>query len=178
MMRTIIGRHWPLVLSVLVLAVTTAILIVSIIQHNQGHFGYALDDVYIHLAMARNLSQHGVWGISPSHFTSSASSLLWILILSAINLILGSHELTPLILDILLATALLAMIHCTLMRHNVGQTYSFCILMAVTFITPLPAMIFGGMEHILQTLLYIMFFYRATNLLQQPVEGRAVYDLR
>jgi hypothetical protein len=42
---------------------------------NGGSFTYALDDAYIHLAMAKNFPL-GVWGTTRYEFSSSSSSLL------------------------------------------------------------------------------------------------------
>lgn len=52
------------------------ILFFSILKKNEGHFVYALDDPYIHLALAENLA-HGHYGINPSEFSSPSSSILW-----------------------------------------------------------------------------------------------------
>jgi hypothetical protein len=61
--------------------IVATILVLSIIR-NQGHVVYALDDAYIHMAIAKNFAQHGVWGITQYGFTSSSSSLLYTLLLS------------------------------------------------------------------------------------------------
>ena len=48
-----------------------------------GRFIYALDDAYIHMAVARTFALHGIWGCTPFHFSSSSSSLLWTFLLGA-----------------------------------------------------------------------------------------------
>jgi hypothetical protein len=35
------------------------------LRQTNGHFVYSLDDPYIHLAVAKNLARHGVWGVAP-----------------------------------------------------------------------------------------------------------------
>ena len=49
-----------------------------------GTFVYAQDDPYIHLALARTLADHGVWGIRPTEFTSASSSPLWTVLLAVL----------------------------------------------------------------------------------------------
>ena len=39
-----------------------------------GYLVYAIDDCYIHLALARNLSETGVWGIRPNEYAFASSS--------------------------------------------------------------------------------------------------------
>ena len=51
-------------------------LIHQVLQANQGHFTYALDDPYIHLALSDSLA-HGHYGINLGEASSPASSLLW-----------------------------------------------------------------------------------------------------
>ena len=70
-----------LVATAILWGAVAAILYLSLGQ-NDGKFIYAFDDAYIHLAIARNLGQHGVWGVTQYGFTSSVWSLLWPLLLS------------------------------------------------------------------------------------------------
>src|SRR5438132_223114 len=49
-----------------------------------GAFTYPLDDAYIHLAVAKNLAAHGVWGVTQHGFTFANSSLAWPLLLAAL----------------------------------------------------------------------------------------------
>ena len=53
-----------------------ALLYVGVVRRTGGHFTYALDDPYIHLALAENLA-HGHYGINPTEFTSPSSSIVW-----------------------------------------------------------------------------------------------------
>ena len=38
-----------------------------------GHIAYGLDDPYIHMALAKNVALHGVWGIAPDSFALSVT---------------------------------------------------------------------------------------------------------
>ena len=65
---TIVKRNWELFT---ILGVFWVILVYFIAQSliiNQGHLIYILDDVYIHMAIAKNFVQEGVWGINSSGF--------------------------------------------------------------------------------------------------------------
>src|SRR5712675_82827 len=98
----ILRLHWPLVAAIVVLFATTAVLVVLSVKQNDGHFVYALDDTYIHMSIARNFARYGVWGVTRYEFSSSSSSLLWTLLLSAIYLVTTSTW-VPLILDLVFA---------------------------------------------------------------------------
>ena len=76
---------------------------------NDGHIIYALDDAYIHMAIAKNFSQKGVWGVTDEGFSSSSSSLLYTLLLSLIFLF-GPNEIAPLIINLVAATLFLCLV--------------------------------------------------------------------
>lgn len=44
--------------------------------------GFPLDDAWIHHVVARNLADHGTYGVTPSTHSSGTSSLLWTLLLA------------------------------------------------------------------------------------------------
>ncbi len=52
------------------------VLFVRIRHRNDGHFTYALDDPYIHLALSQGIA-HGHYGINAGEFSSPSSSVLW-----------------------------------------------------------------------------------------------------
>src|SRR5215813_7565198 len=65
-----------------------------------GTFTYALDDPYIHLAMARTLARDGVWGLSAHEFVPASSAPLWTALLGVSARLFGAHFITPLVLDL------------------------------------------------------------------------------
>lgn len=54
--RSSVKDHWPLALAVLILWAVMAIQLRQSLALNDGHLVYALDDPYIHMAMAKNLA--------------------------------------------------------------------------------------------------------------------------
>ncbi|MFX1503120.1 MAG: hypothetical protein ACFFDH_19325 [Promethearchaeota archaeon] len=140
-------------------------LIYSIVYLNEGHLIYTLDDVYIHMAIAKNFSQYGVWGVSKKEFSSSSSSLLYSLLLSLIFLF-GPNEFAPLIINLIFANLILYIIYYILkIRYNIPSYAVFICLILIIFFLPLPFLVFTGMEHTIQIFVDIIFVYFAINLL-------------
>lgn len=69
------SRTWLVVLLVAVVTAYAAEL-VAVLVTTGGHFIYSLDDPYIHLALAREIS-HGHYGLNPDSASSPSSSALW-----------------------------------------------------------------------------------------------------
>src|SRR5207244_12543416 len=44
--------------------------------HNQGKITYAVDDAYIHMAIAKNFARHGVWGDRKSTRLNSSHQII------------------------------------------------------------------------------------------------------
>ena len=164
-MKKLLVKHWPFFISAAALWIVVGITLLISLRLHEGHFVYALDDPYIHMAMAKNFSQAGTWGISKNEFNSTSSSVLWTFLLSSVYYITGVHEKTPFILNLISATLTLLLVHLLLLREKCDAWVSAIVLFGIAFITPFPALIFGGMEHSLQTLLVVAFIFLAARVI-------------
>jgi hypothetical protein len=125
---------------------------------------YPLDDAYIHMAVARNLAEHGVWGVTRYGFTSSTSSLLWPLILAGTDAAVGPSEALPLALNVVAGVLALAIASWAVGTRPARQRLGF--LLALVFFTPLAPLVLSGMEHTLHlaaTLAFAGLFSRALD---------------
>jgi hypothetical protein len=163
----IVKAYWPVFAVGAILLGIVILLLNLCVKQNGGHFIYALDDAYIHMAMAQNVARHGVWGVTRYGFSSSTSSILWTLTLSLSYFIFGVHETLPLILNIICALLLLIASHFILSTYSVGPTYSFLLLLCLIFCSPLVSLIFVGMEHTAQILIDLLFVSQAARVLSQ-----------
>ena len=153
------NRLWPLVASIALLITAIAFALAASMRQNAGHLVYALDDPYIHMAMAKNAAIHHVWGVSATHFTSSSSSLLWTAALALLFATLGIHEIIPFVVNMLVAVVLLAVAFREVSRDKAALPtgYQFVILAGVALCAPLPGLVFVGQEHILHSAVNLMF---------------------
>jgi hypothetical protein len=154
-------NHFVFLVVVTLFLMVIAILLISSLKRNDGKLIYRLDDAYIHMAMAKNFSQHGVWGITKYQFSSSSSSMLWGLLLSFSYFIFGVNEITPFILNVFFSILCIMLIYMLLKKNKMNSFFLFLTLLLFIYSTPLPVNIFNGMEHILQTLIDISFVYFA-----------------
>ena len=135
-----------------------------------GRLIYALDDTYIHMAVARNFASHGVWGCTPYHFSSSSSSLLWTFGLGVAYWLSGVRDWTPFVLNTALALAALAAADAALRRFGASPPLRAAALVGLVLAFPLPGMVLLGMEHILHLLLTIAFAAAAALALSTPAQ--------
>jgi len=149
-----------------------------------GSLVYALDDAYIHLAVAKNAVAHGVWGVTPAGFTSSTSSIVWPGLLVAGFEVLGPVVWLPLVLNLLAGALLLVAVQRVLDRGPVRPSprVAFAGLCAVAFLTGLPAVILTGLEHVLHAWLVLVFCFAAARQLASdeppgPRRGLALVGL-
>ncbi|TMQ69829.1 MAG: hypothetical protein E6K81_14025, partial [Candidatus Eisenbacteria bacterium] len=160
-------RHLPLAAALLVLWAAVAGLLRQALARTGGHLVYALDDPYIHMAIAKHMALHGVWGVTPFEFGSSTSSPLWTALLALAYRIVGVRDAVPLVLNLVLASACLPLIDARL-RARVPGPARFVTLVAVVVLTPLPVIVFCGMEHPLHALATVGFAFAAMARLAAP----------
>jgi hypothetical protein len=166
-----IRRHGLLFVAVALLLLTVYLLRVASLRRTQGNWVYALDDAYIHMAMAKNLVRHGVWGVTADGFTSTSSSPLWTLFLAASYLAAGVNATSPFVMALISACLVLLVAYTILRAQGLPPIAIFLSLLALMLLTPLPALIFGGMEHALQTALTLAATFLAARVLSSTEPG-------
>jgi hypothetical protein len=152
------------------------LLLRAALVHTGGRLVYALDDAYIHMAVARSLARDGVWGVTPYAFTSSTSSLAWPLLLALADLVAGVREATPLVLNVVFAA--MAVLLADRLLRGAPPSWRAAALIALVFLTPLPTLVLAGMEHTLQIAAVFWLLDRVRAAEEGGVEtGRALTSL-
>jgi hypothetical protein len=176
-LKTFIEKHWPVISVMSIYWVTIVILLTVSTNMNQGHVIYALDDTYIHMAIAKNTVQHGVWGITRYEFTNSTSSPLWTFLLVITYFVFGVNEISPLVINVLCGTLAILISHLLLRQYVSSRLKIFAVLLTAVFVTPLPALTIVGMEHILHAILTLCFVYAYITTFSSTTEHRGYFLL-
>lgn len=159
---------------VLIMLVLFCIILTTIFYVNEGHFTYTLDDPYIHLELARNLTQ-GHYGINAEEFSAPSSSILWPFLL-AIFALFNAELYAPLLINLIAAGLTISIIQ-TLIKEIIGHNHhllSAVITVGLILSTNLIGLIFTGMEHSLQTLLAVSVL---VGLIQWQMKGEITWWL-
>lgn len=164
-MKASLKKASPLYMSIIICLGLTAGLYFLILLKTNGHFCYPLDDTFIHMAIAKNIALHKVWGITPYHFSSASSSPFYSLLLAFSNYLFGANFYLPLIINLILAVLFYYVTWWILCTEQVSNRNILYILSAITVITPVPVMIIVGMEHILHFIFCFLFLYLSIKLL-------------
>lgn len=120
-----------------------------LIHDRTGEISYTVDDAYIHGTLARNIAEHGSFGIVPGEFAAASSSPLWTVLMAVIFFVTGAQSWVPAALATLFGA--LAVERCNVLLKRMGSgpvTRTTVILMAIAF-APLLPIISTGMEHTL-----------------------------
>lgn len=164
-------QYGPLIISIALLWVILILILNASLALNEGNLIYALDDAYIHAAMAKNLSQHGVWGVTEHGFSSTSSSLLWTILLSAFFALFGVNEAMPFLINFFSATLLLVLLYYIFKKYNLAFWQLTLMLTAFIIFIPLPYLVMGGLEHILQILITLAYIYAVARREGSPRPG-------
>jgi hypothetical protein len=147
------------------------IMLVSVYMNN-WHFIYVLDDPYIHMTIAKNFVTTGHWAVNQLDFCSATSSPLWSLAISGVYLVFGVNVYTPLILSLLVGVISIYTAYYILNKFDIKK-YSLAILLIFIFTSPLPALLFTGMEHTAQIAFALMFVYLGARLIVSGDEDKS-----
>lgn len=169
---TVPGRLSPLLAALVLYWMSVAILVWQSLQLNQGYLAYPLDDPYIHMAMAKNVALHGVWGVTRYEFSSTSSSPLWTTLLAVTYRLFGVSAAPPLWLNLAAGSFGIWVAHGFLSRSQVGPRWAAAVLVALVFGSALPTLTVTGMEHTLHGLLTLAFAAVAVRVISEDNGGR------
>jgi hypothetical protein len=161
-----VRRHWPLLAAVLLWLVIFGVTLAQIFSISRGRLVYASDDVYIHMAISRNIVRHGVWGVTPFAFTSCASSILWPILIALTYALFGVNEWSPLLLNLGISIVVLWVVYRGMRSRGRGDLTCAAVLALLVFCVPFTAITFDGMEHMLQILIFVLFAERLLSALR------------
>lgn len=119
-----------------------------------GTVAYPLDDTYIHLAVARTLSEFGTWGVNPGELASASSSPGWTMLVAAGFALAGPRPGIALALNIAAAWGVVAVAGNWLHEAAVSRASGW--LVALVALVPLPFLAGLGLEHTLHLLLVLL----------------------
>ncbi|MBD3167052.1 hypothetical protein GF324_10665 [bacterium] len=126
-----------------------------VLQWDAWPWVYSIDDTYIHLAISKNLAEHGVWGVVPDRFTSASSSPLYTLLLAGLGGISGVWLPWPWIISFIASVALLLVMNRILLEAGVGNLTRGITLGAAVLLIPTVQIVYLGMENGLHAVLLL-----------------------
>jgi hypothetical protein len=170
-MKQIVSPATVLILALAAVIVPVAAIEIYVLRHTGGTFMYPLDDTFIHMALARNLSFHGNWGMNPYEFASASSSVLYTLLLAGSFKLFSVQTIIPFIVNGVVAVILLAVVRRWLEKEGVSGWGQLVILFGVIFLTPVPILIVCGMEHTLQCLFSFLFVFGFAGWLERELSA-------
>jgi 4-amino-4-deoxy-L-arabinose transferase-like glycosyltransferase len=120
-----------------------------------GSYIYPLDDTYIHLAMAKNVALYNNWGVVHNEFSSTSSSPIYTLILSAFIFLFGDSSIYPLLINIFFGNGIILLLFWFFRKNWVLFSCASVFLFAPVL---LHIQILSGMEHTLHVFLILAAF--------------------
>lgn len=159
-------QYWQvLIFAVVVLWLVFADFIHLCRIRTDGHFNQTTDDAYITMALAKNLLQHGVWGIQPDQFASLASSPGWVLLMAGVFQFVMPSEYVPLGMNVFFATLLFVIAWAIFRSLGVRPIVTLFGLFAILVLTPIVPVALTGLEHISQCCADLAYVFAVASLL-------------
>jgi hypothetical protein len=168
-MKQIFSPATVLILALAAVVVPVAGIEYFVLRHTGGTFVYPLDDTFIHMALARNLSFHGTWGMNPYEFASASSSVLYTLLLAGLFKLFTVQVAIPFVLNCVAAVSVLVVVRRWLEKEGIPGWGQLVILLVLIFFTPLPILVICGMEHVLQCLFSFLFVFGFAGWLEGSI---------
>lgn len=157
------------------LAVSLALLIRALV-YTGGHLVYVIDDPAIHLAIARNLVEHGTWGVSPGVFEPASSAPLWTLMLAGVTRVARpTASVAPFVANLAAAAWILWLFasgpRATRLTRGAWGSWAVALLLPIYGLF-LPGLAFTGMEHTLHAAIALQTLVLLAAFVAGDISGR------
>jgi len=168
-------QRWILPIALFFFLSLLIIIELPMLNFANGLLIYPQDDGYIRLAIARNLVNTGVWGLSPHEFSNASSSILYPVLLAACFKIFGPQTIIPLFFNLTAATGFIITLQQWLEKQALTPFQQLLVLLMIIYVTPLHIMVLDGMEHTLQIWLSLLFVLKFTGWIgrEKGVDGKS-----
>ncbi len=146
----------------------------AMMNHTGGAPSYPVDDVFIHLSLAKHIAFGGVFGVTPHTFASASSSILWPWLLAGVMRLLGDDARLPLLLNLIFGAMVPFAVDWSARRiggPELGAVRRMVLALLVVILCPLPTLAIIGMEHTLHLLLLVLFITVASTYVADPVKS-------
>ena len=143
-------------------------LFLATVRQTGNVFVYPLDDAYIHMALAKNLATHSLFGVTPYSFAACSSSPLWVFLISGVYLFAGVQTWPPLALNFFVGLVFIFAACEILLRSGASRFGTIISVAAICVFVPLPVMVLSGMEHMLHILLSAVLTFWAATFIVEP----------
>ncbi len=172
-----LGRLRPYWIAAVIYVSMLGVLLVQAWHIDRLQQVYAVDDAYIHLAIAKNLLTHHVFGVTPFGFTGASSSVVWPFLLAALGAVFGLHVWLPFVLNGALSLLLLWLANRWLERSGVVSGRRLIALVSIAVLTPLSSLTSLGLEHVLESITALGLLVAAAEVLDRSREVKSVTPL-
>jgi hypothetical protein len=177
-MKNLFSPKIVLFLVIVAVALPVTAIEYSVLRQTSGTFMYPLDDVFIHMALAKNLANYHNWGISQHEFASASSSVLYTLLLAGLFRIFSVQVIIPFLINCVTGLVLLVVLQRWLRKEKIHNGPQLVLLLCIVFFSPLPILLICGMEHTLQCLFAFLFIFGFSDWLEgNLVENKKKWEL-
>lgn len=110
------------------------------------------------MAIAKNFVTSGNWAVNGQAFTSATSSPMWTLLISISYFMTGVNTADPFLLNLVFSVLSVAAA-LKIFKYFALEKYLYYLIAVFIFASPLPALVFTGMEHPAQIWLSLLFVF-------------------
>lgn len=135
---------WWMVMAV---AVVSMVSMWWMIRARTGEMSYTVDDCYIHGTLAKNLAEHGSFGIVPGEFAAASSSLNWTLLLATVFFFTGPVGWMPGLLATIFGVLTLERANSLMKETGAKRWMRLVVGLMILAYAPLLPIASTGMEH-------------------------------
>jgi len=144
--------------------------------YSQNHiFSYPIDDTYIHLGLAKSISNHFVYGVG-GNASSCSSSPMYGLILSILFLILPYKEFIPLFICLISGAFAIMYMSRYLKKYRLFPVKALA-LMYIVFSGSFILQTVMGMEHVFHAVFFMAYIFFAALVFRKIQNGRYFWTL-